>query len=153
MKPIAIILCLLLSSLFAADAPQQAHESKDRIPVLAESLNTTHQLIGPLGKPVGLVFTMKVAVNEQRSKDAFVDAVTVSNVDGKELSQPITMDAHVSPFGNIKELTTGQTLTVRAYQGAGMTGLPDAPELVLVQGEACKFRTWLVIVTEIHEKK
>jgi len=155
-KTTIYILFLGVSAAFGADPTEQpANESSKRIPVLTESLNTTHQLIGPIGKPIGEVLTLTITVTKERSKGDFKQFVTVTSVGETKLSDPVTMPAELWKWGNIEKLALGQKLTVRAYQDAGMTGRPDQAmrETVYVQTRAHTFETWLVILYDVNAKK
>lgn len=132
-----------------------AAEDEKRIPVTTESLNTTHQLIGPLGRPVGEVFTVDLQVSDERDKGLFKHYVTVTAIDLKPLKQPIVMPARLWNWSDIKKLAKGQHHRVRVYQDAGMVGHPDAAmrETVYIQTTAQSFVCWLVILKTAPESK
>jgi len=126
-----------------------------RIPVTTESLNNTHQLIGPLGRPVGEVFTVDLRVTEKRDKGYFEDYVTVTAIDLKPLKKPILMPARLWNWSDIKKLVRDQRHRVRVYQDAGMVGHPDAAlrETVSIQTTAHTFVCWLVILKTATESR
>jgi len=138
-----IAVCFIVTIVTAGAA-----EPVKRIPVTTESLNNTHQLIGPLGRPVGEVFTVDLKVTEKPDKGDFEDYVTVTAIDLKPLKQPVVMPARLWNWSDIKKLAMGQHHRVRVYQDAGMIGHPGAAlrETVSIQTTAHTFVCWLVIL-------
>lgn len=148
------VLAAVLVSAAQLPAPPGAAK-KPRTPVSTETLNTTHELIGPLGKPLGEVVTVTATVANKPFKDPFDDYVTVFSVNGVQLQHPLKMPAKLWPWANIKELKPGQEFTLRAYQDGGMIGVPQQVmnETVAVQTVDHAFRTWLVIINEVRAQK
>jgi hypothetical protein len=156
MKHILFLFPVLVTGLIAAPQRQALRitADKQRTPVYTETLNSTHELIGPLGEPLGEVVTIIAKVQEKHSKGAFEDYVTVTNVNGTALEQPKQMPARLWQWANIKELKPGQQLVLRAYQDGGMIGTPPQAmkETVFVQTQAYGFVTWLQVINEVRSK-
>ena len=139
-----------------------------RIPVFVESLATTHELIGPLGRPLSEMMTVVMTVDQPELKGEFHDFVTVTTVNGFILRKPVSIPIRMWMFGsNLVEskpsregevgdyrwkFKPGDTITVRAYQDGAMVGLPEQAmkETVFAQTQAHRFETWLVPVNEVR---
>jgi hypothetical protein len=148
-------LSLVLAAGFAAvgraPATRRAQDQQ-RTPVFTDTLNSTHELIGPLGKPLGEVLTITARVEEKKRKGTFEDYVTVTSVNGTPLPEPKQLPVRLWQWANIKDLKPGQQLTLRAYQDGGMIGTPQQAmtETEIVQTEGYGFMTWLVVVNEVR---
>lgn len=116
--------------------------------VPTESLGKTHQLVGPLGLPLGEMTTVTLRVEPEVSKGYFETYVAVTTIGNRRLEHPIRMPAKLWRWADIKALTEGQVLTVRVYQDGGMIGVPAQvmEETVAIQTQSHAFVTWLVIV-------
>lgn len=161
-RPLALLLAL--SALAFAQAPAQQAAGPARqaagptppparpmTPVYTESLDRTHVLIGPLGRPLGEMLSIAAVVDERvDSKDWFHNYVSVTQVNGVPLARPVRMPAQLWQWGNLKELKPGERLKLRVYQTGAMMGVPDQAmrETVYVQTSAHSFVTWLVVVNE-----
>lgn len=132
-------------------APVQQAAPVQQVPlksVSTESLGKTHQLVGPLGLPLGEMTTVTLRVEPEVSKGYFETYVVVTAISGRRLEQPIRLPARLWQWGDLKALKEGQILTVRVYQDGAMIGVPmqAMKETVPVQTQAHAFVTWLVIV-------
>lgn len=125
-----------------------------RAPVLTESLNSTHQLIGPLDLPLGELLTIAATVHEPRNPGKYKHYVVVTAINGRSLINPIQMPAKLSRSSNVKKLVPGQKLMLRVYQDGGMTGTPEQEinEVVPIESSAYEFNTWLVILNSIDRE-
>lgn len=146
---------LIVVSAVAASSVGICAEPEQRIAVTTSSLNTTHQLIGPLGRPVGEVFTVDMVVTEKRDKGLFEDYVTVTSIEGKALQPPVSMPARLWRWSGIEKLSKGTHYHVRVYQDAGMIGHPDAAlkETTGIQTMGHTFACWLVILKPVPVTK
>jgi len=154
MHPIRV--SILAMALFSpAASPFAAQEIPKRIPVPTEVLNTTHQLVGPLGVPLGEIVTITVTVSEEPMKGMHDHYVVVSSINGARLPQPKEMPAKLWQWGNVKQLVPGQQLTLRVYQDGGMIGVPPQvmQETVYIQTSAHVFSTWLVVINAVRDGK
>ena len=142
---------MIVAHAVAADEKQ----TQKRIPVSTDSLTTTHELIGPLGRPVGEVFTVDLMVHEKRDKGYFEDYVEVTTVDSKPLTKPVIMPARLWQWSGIKSLSEHRRYRVRVYQDAGMMGVPHQAmrETTSVQTTSHAFVCWLVIVKSADSAK
>ena len=134
-----------------------------RIPVFVESLDKTHELIGPLGRPLSEMMTVVMTVDQPELKGHFHDFVTVTTVNGHVLRKPVSIPIRMWTFGNLVErplreggdyqwkFKPGDTLSVRAYQDGAMVGVPEQAmkETVVIQTQAHRFETSLVPVNEV----
>ncbi len=152
--------CLCVLSALCVSFPQppdkQKENAKKRIPVYTDSLHTTHELIGPLGKPLGEVLTVTGTVRQEEDTHQRLIYLEVTELNGVPLKKPVKMNAHPWQWGsNIKELKPGQQMTVRAYQDGGMTGHPHQAMLETgpIQTTGYTFSTWLVVLKEVPASK
>jgi hypothetical protein len=154
MTPIRLLGAALITSCVLAHSPVPGfcEEPSLRTPVFTETLNSTHQLIGPLGIPLGEMLTVAATVEAKQTKGYFEDFVTMTAVNGRELAQPKQMPVRLWQWGNVKALTAGQRLTLRGYQDGGMMGVPTQAmkETMYVQTTSHAFNTWFVIVNELQ---
>jgi hypothetical protein len=157
MKWILLLAGVVVARFLAANAPSQvpiAASQKQRTPVYTETLNDTHELIGPLGKPLGEVLTVLGKVEEipQKAQEHFL---TVTEVNGTPLRQAKQLPARLWPWANIKDLRPGQQLRLRVYQDGGMVGVPHQAmaETVFIQTQGHGFATWLVVIGEVRDRK
>jgi hypothetical protein len=157
MTSILFLFPVLVAGLISLGRPQNGDTTvnKQRIPVYTDTLNSTHELIGPLGKPLGEVVTLTANVEEKHLKGAFEDYVTVTSVNGTALQEPKRLPVRRWPWANTKELRVGQQLHLRAYQDGGMIGTPlqAMKETVFVQTQDYGFVTWLVVINEVRHKE
>ncbi len=116
--------------------------------ISTKSIGETHQLVGPLGLPLGEMVTVTLQVEAAREKTYFDDFVTVTAVGGRGLKQPVRMPAKLWEWGDVKSLKDGELLTARVYQDGGMIGVPGQAlnETRPVSTVGHHFATWLVIV-------
>ncbi|MGC4013488.1 MAG: hypothetical protein QM755_03060 [Luteolibacter sp.] len=153
-KRCCLVVCagVMVPVLACAAEPEPA---KARIPVETGSLNTTHQLIGPLGRPVGEVFTVDLTLSEKSHKGYFENQVKVTAIDSKVLKEPVVMPAKIWNWADIKELREGVSYRVRIYQDAGMIGHPweALKETVSIQTTGHTFACWLVILKSAEPEK
>lgn len=148
------LVCVLLAANTALIQPpgNLKVEPRKRIAIHTDTLYTTHELIGPLGKPLGEVLTVTGTVHQENSKLQEI-YLEITEVDGNRLTKPKEMYAHLWRWGsNIKELKPGQRLTAKVYQDGGMTGLPQF-EGMAVQSKGYTFSTWLVVLNEVGASK
>lgn len=133
-----------------------AEHPKEMIPVTTESLKDTHQLIGPLGKPIGEVFIADLTVTSQRKKGYFEDYVTVTAIDRKPLQKPIEIPARLWDWSDIEELVKDHHYQVKVYQDVGTVGYPEAAQRetdIPLQASSYMFVCWLVIVKTVPKTK
>lgn len=129
---------------------------KIRIPVTTASLEDTHQLIGPLGKPIGEVFVADLTVTSQNIKGYFEDYVTVTAIDRKPLQKPIEIPARLWGWSDIEKLVKDHHYQVKVYQDFGTVGYPEAAQSeteIPLQASSHMFVCWLVIVKTIPKSK
>lgn len=122
-----------------------------RVPIKTKSLGETHELVGPLGLPLGEMCSVAVTVQNDPYKGGG-DFVLVSSVNGMRLPVPKRMWAEVFSHGNVKRLVPGEQLTLRAYQDGGMKGIPNqaTAETRPIQTAGYGFQTWLVLVNVVE---
>lgn len=153
---------LMFGAVLAQPPAQQAAPVGQQVPVQqaapvqqvplksvpTESLGKTHQLVGPLGLPLGEMTTVTLRVEPEVSKGYFETYVAVTTIGNRRLERPVRMPAKLWRWADIKALTEGQVLTVRVYQDGGMIGVPAQvmEETVAIQTQGHAFVTWLVIV-------
>jgi hypothetical protein len=145
------ILCVVASGLTHSQATQET-ATRQRTSVYTETLNSSHELIGPLGKPLGELITITAKVEPKKRKGAFEDYVSVSKVNGILLQEPRKMPVRLWQWANTKKLLAGQELLLRAYQDGGMIGVPlkAMQETVFVGVGGYSFTTWLVVINEVR---
>jgi hypothetical protein len=157
MMRILFLFPVLLTGLISVrhPSPRDTITNGQRIPVYTDTLNSTHELVGPLGKPLGEVVTLTAKVEAKHLKGAFEDYVTVTDVNGTALQEPKKLPVRRWPWANTKELKVGQQLHLRAYQDGGMIGTPlqAMKETVFVQTQDYIFMTWLVVINEVKYKE
>jgi len=121
-----------------------------RAPVATDLLNTTHELVGPLGQPLGEVLTVTVKVEKVTAKDVS-HWLLVTGVNGQPLNPALRMTAEVWPWANVKDkdLPAGAELKLRVFQDGGMIGTPAkvmSETGVVIATRAYAFQTWLVVI-------
>jgi len=151
-------LCILSALCVSFTQPPEKlkEEAKPRVPVYTDSLHTTHELIGPLGKPLGEVLTVTGTVRREEDTKQQLIYIEITELNGVAMKMPVKMYAHPWQWSNsIKELKPGQRMTVRAYQDGGMRGHPDQAmmETTFIQTTGFGFSTWLVVLKEVPASK
>lgn len=118
------------------------------IPFPTSAIGITHELIGPLGRPMGDVFWVTIVPRDLSPKGHFDSRLSVTAIDGHPLREPVDVWAELGGHHKtLEQLKPGEAIEARVYQWAGMTGIPaqllrERP----VQAASHSFSTWLVLI-------
>jgi hypothetical protein len=151
MKTICLVAALAAANSAAAVLAQAPlAQSKGRLPIGADELNNRYVVLGPLGEPLGAVFSVtghRVDTSIKGQEKTF----EVTHISGRPLENPVRLQYQVWPWANISDFEKNQKYELRVYQDGAFTGTPAEvliERVIATRGYA--FTTHLVVVKSLR---